>query len=132
MSIPGKIRLPWAQRVIRDYSALNFEGATPTDIDGFIWLDPWFFFLELKYNHAQIYDGQRRAFEKLAAAVGQHCVFIIADHFVNASTPDVEIDAAHCVVRRWYNGGTRKWEVGGESEQGLTVRDFIDAVRQLD
>jgi hypothetical protein len=130
MSTPGKIRNPKAQSIMRDYSGLNFDGATPTDIDGFIWLDPWFFFLELKYSHATIYGGQRRAFEKLADAVGPYCVFILADHDISWDTPGIEIIAANCIVRSWYGGGSGKWESWDENEPQMTVRQLIDAIRE--
>lgn len=111
-----------AKQII-DFTGLQWDTITPTDIDGLIeYKNKAMVFMEFKYNDAQMPKGQELALQRLAddsQKVGKEATVLECIHFVGDCNDDVI--ATDAIVRRIYYKG--KWYDDGKS----TVKDKIDS-----
>lgn len=111
-----------AKQII-DFTGLQWDTITPTDIDGLIeYKNKAMVFMEFKYNDAQMPKGQELALQRLAddsQKVGKEATVLECIHFVGDCNDDVI--APDAIVRRIYYKG--KWYDDGKS----TVKDKIDS-----
>jgi hypothetical protein len=117
----GKIHNPDRARQLRDFSGLQFDNITPTDIDGLIeYKGLAYVIIELKYGEAEVPDGQRLALERLTDDLERSkksALCIIASH---EAPLEEEIDVANCLVTKYRQKGT--WKT---SLKPLLVKDIV-------
>ncbi len=95
-----------------DFSGLALEdGIYPTDIDGLIeYHNSLYIIFEIKYKIPFVSIGQRIALERLAhdlSVAGKEAVVFVATHDV--TDPKEDVDAAECVVRKFYDTQSGRW-----------------------
>lgn len=122
----GKILYPDRKQQINDFSGLQWGKITPTDIDGVIeYQNRAYIFLEIKYQDAELPDGQRIAIERLVDDVyksGKKSIAIIAQHEIY-NTKD-SIPVAECRVREIYLYTEKYWR---KPKRNITVKQLIDS-----
>jgi hypothetical protein len=105
MSKRGEIRNREMGIQIRDYSGLRWEKITPTDIDGFLdFGGRLFIIIELKYEDADMPNGQKLALERICDACqkgGAESYILIGSH----SNATGDIDGANATVIECYYKG---------------------------
>jgi hypothetical protein len=109
---------------INDFSGLQYEKITPTDLDGFIDFDDrLFIFLEGKFVATPVQRGQQLAIDRLCDAAHnpphRYAFAIIADH---QSPPEEDIDFSSITVRSIRRDGAWRRPL----LDGMTVRTAID------
>ena len=116
-----------AKQII-DFTGLQWDTITPTDIDGLIeYKNKAMVFIEFKYNDAQMPKGQELALQWLAddsQKVGKEATVLECIHFVGDCNDDVI--AADAIVRRIYYKG--KWYDDGKSTVKDKINSFISYV----
>jgi Holliday junction resolvase-like predicted endonuclease len=104
MSERGVIRNVERKQQINDFSKLIIGKITPTDIDGVIeYKNKAYVFIEVKYNEAELPDGQRIALERMSKDLdksGKQTMILVAQHSV--ADTSVSVDVAKCQVRKYY------------------------------
>lgn len=120
MSLRGTIRNRQYAARIQDFSGLQFDRMTPTNIDAFLdFAGRLFVFVEAKYQGAPLSTGQRIAYEHLANAIvkgGGQCTVLIGSY-----ETDHDIDFARCKVTKYFYRG--KWHT---PQRVILVRAAID------
>lgn len=97
-------------RQLIDFANIRIgEKGMPTDCDGLIeYHNKAYVLFELKHGGKGVPLGQWLALTRMCddlARIGKPAVFIVAEHDVD--DPEVDIDAAACLVRKYYFKG--KW-----------------------
>ncbi len=102
----GKIRHRDRAKQLHDFTGLLWGKITPTNIEGYVeFAGKVFFFIEDKFEGAEMPYGQRLAFERLVDVIeqgGAKAYLLLVEH--NAP-PDRDIDVAKCKVISWRTGG---------------------------
>ena len=116
-------------RQIIDFKGIRLgEKGMPTDCDGLIeWHNQAYILFEIKHRNKDVPYGQKLAFVRMCDdfnRIHKPAVFIIAEHDVD--NPDIDIDAAQCLVRKFYFQG--KWYRGNSLLKDLIDRfiSFVD------
>ena len=112
-------------RQIIDFANIHIgEKGMPTDCDGLIeYHDKAYVLFELKHGAKDVPLGQKLALVRMCddfARVGKPAVFIVAEHDVD--DPEIDIDAAACLVRKFYFCGT--WYT---PKKAVTLKEKIDS-----
>lgn len=130
---PGKIHSRNRAKQIIDFSGLRYNSPstkgdiTPTDIDGFIEYDnKCFIFVEIKLKGNPLPYGQQLALKRLVNDCSKPSILFIAEH--NVESPHNDINAAECIVRKYYRAG--KW--GNWNGKEYTLKQAIDSYLTLE
>ena len=112
-------------RQLIDFANIRIgEKGMPTDCDGLIeYHDKAYVLFELKYGGKDVPLGQKLALTRMCddfTRIGKIAVFIVAEHDVD--DPEVDIDAAACLVRKYYFKG--RWYT---PIKPVTLKDEIDS-----
>lgn len=112
-------------RQLIDFANIRIgEKGMPTDCDGLIeYHDKAYVLFELKHGDKDVPLGQWLALVRMCddfARIGKPATFIIAEHDVD--DPDVDIDAAACLVRKYYFKG--RWYT---PIKPVTLKENIDS-----
>ena len=95
----------------------------PTDCDGLIeYRNRGYVMFEIKHGAKELPFGQELALVRMCddfARIGKPAVFIVAEHDVD--DPEIDIDAASCLVRKFYFRG--KWYT---PPKPVTLKEKID------
>ena len=108
-----------AEQIV-DFSDLRFGKITPTDIDALIeYKNTCFLLVELKHHSKPVIDlGQRLALERIALGMIKPTLVL---HAVHSEPVERDINAATCVVHRYYWQG--RWRAPAAL---VTVREVAD------
>lgn len=110
------------KRQIIDFSGIRYGNITPSDLDGFFERrNRLFVFFEMKFKGVEMPYGQRLALTRLVDVVqsaGKEAIVIVCEHEIPV---DKDIDAATCIVKKYYYKGT--WYKG----EKRTVKNVIDS-----
>lgn len=121
----GKIQYRERARQIIDFSGLQYDKITPTDIDGLIeYKGKAYVFVEMKYSKAPIPYGQRLALERLVQDLtksGKLATVFLCEHYVSDCEQD--IDAKKTIVRSCYFNN--KWRTDGKRTLKERLDNFI-------
>lgn len=113
-------------RQLIEFTGLNYDAISPTDIDGFIeYQNIAYVIFELKYNGAEMPRGQRLAFERMVYDFekrSKKAIAIVAEHDVTDASKSVL--AKDSIVRELYQTGERKWRPPNHK---MTLKELIDA-----
>lgn len=112
-------------RQLIDFANIRIgEKGMPTDCDGLIeYHDKAYVLFEVKHGAKELPVGQRLALERMCddfARIKKPAVLIVAEHDVD--DPEVDIDAAACVVRKFYF--RHRWYT---PIKPVTLKDKIDS-----
>lgn len=112
-------------RQLIDFANIRIgEKGMPTDCDGLIeYHDKAYVLFELKYGAKELPLGQELALTRMCddfTRIGKIAVFIVAEHDVG--DPEVDIDAAACLVRNFYYRG--RWYT---PIKPVTLKEIIDS-----
>ena len=122
----GAIQFRERRKQLVDYSGLRIGNITPTDCDGLIeYRDKAYVLFEIKHRNAKVPSGQLKALVRSVDDFKQAhkaAILIIAEHDVD--NPALDIDAAKCAVRVFYDGA---WKKSDETLADLIQR-FISYV----
>lgn len=127
----GKIQNRERARQIIDFSGLRFGNITPTDIDGMIeYQDKAFVYYEFKLQGANMPRGQELALERTVdshIAAMKQAIAILVEHDVSDCERDIQ--AAKCLVSRFYLGKHHGWKNPKQKETALSLtKKFFDWV----
>lgn len=125
MSERGRIIFKERAQQINDFSGLQYENITPTDIDGLIeYHDKAYVIFEVKYDDKEVPWGQKLAIQRLiddTAIAGKNSIALIIDHYVHDTGQSVNV--ADCYVREYYWWKDKQWL---PPKHKLTVKQCID------
>lgn len=123
MSERGAIRNRKYSAQVKDFTGLQYEKITPTDIDLYLeFANKLSIFGELKYGGSSLPLGQRLALERLAddvSASGKVAISLIIEH-----TDQGDIDVANAIVTEYRWRG--KWRTLNDR---VTARAVVDGLR---
>lgn len=94
-----------------DYSGLNYDGITPTDLDGLTeYKNRGYIFIEAKYRNNLLPVGQRLAIERLVidtAKSGKKSIALVVEHYID--DPLIDVPVADCILREYFYSDKKIW-----------------------